>query len=144
VFEEAMHQQSCTLVGNELWQACNVETLESGAKRFSNGFTTDAMPDPVATLEIVEIQPNLKEMILSYQVAIPITPTIAHRHAMDVFPPRLFRYEEECRFLNRRARLTNCRRRGDDGRHRHRRHVAGTMTHANQDCHWNIAFMLTM
>ena len=32
------------------------------------------MPDPVATLEIVEIQPNLKEMTLHYQVADPENP----------------------------------------------------------------------
>ena len=34
---------------------CTVTTLESGAKSYSNRFTDVAMPDPVATLEIVEI-----------------------------------------------------------------------------------------
>jgi len=102
VFEEAMREQSCTLVGNEMWRECRVETLESGVKRYGNGFTTDAMPDPVATLEIKEIQPNLREMILSYEVVDPQDPGnmlidvdwTAFRHANS-------NYEEECRFLNK-------------------------------------------
>ena len=102
VFEEAMHEQSCTLVGNEMWRECNVETLQNGAQRFSTRFVSDAMPDPVATLEIVEIQPNLKEMILSYEVADPNNPNemlidtqwTSFRHAFS-------NYEEECQFLNK-------------------------------------------
>ena len=35
VFEEAMHEQSCTVVGNEMWQECIVTTLDSGAKAYS-------------------------------------------------------------------------------------------------------------
>lgn len=97
-----MHEQSCTLVGNEMWQECTVTTLESGAKSYSNRFTDVAMPDPVATLEIVEIQPNLREMILSYQVTDPNNPNemlidsqwTSFRHAFS-------NYEEECQFLNK-------------------------------------------
>ena len=97
-----MHEQSCTVVGNEMWQECIVTTLDSGAKAYSNRFTSSAMPDPVATLEIIEIQPNLKEMILTYEAVDPGNPNellidtqwTSFRHAFS-------NYEEECRFLNK-------------------------------------------
>ena len=102
LFEEAMHEQSCTLVGNEMWDECQVETLENGTKRYSNYFTTDAMPDPYAQLEIIEVQPNMKEMLLTYEVVDPDNPNellvdsfwSSFRHAFS-------NYEEECRFLNK-------------------------------------------
>ena len=74
--------------------------LENGARRFSNFFTSDAMPDPVAKLEIVEVQPNLKELILHYEVTNPDTGEVSTtewtrpRHSYS-------NYEEECRFLNK-------------------------------------------
>lgn len=95
-----MYQQSCTLTGNPQWTACTVETLDNGTRRFSNFFTTDAMPDPVAHLEIVEVQPNLKELILHYEITNPDTGAVSKtewtrpRHAFS-------NYEEECRFLNK-------------------------------------------
>lgn len=95
-----MYQQSCTLTGNPQWAPCNVEELENGAHRYSNFFTTDAMPDPIAHLEIVEIQPNLKEMTLHYEVTNPDTGEVTEtvwirpRHAFS-------NYEEECQFLNK-------------------------------------------
>ena len=99
-FQEAMYQQSCTLTGNEQWPECRVETLENGTRRFSNFFTTDAMPDPVARLVITEVQPNLKEYVLHYEVTNPDTGETSNtewirpRHAFS-------NYEEECRFLNK-------------------------------------------
>ncbi len=87
-------------MGDPQWAECRVETLENGARRFSNFFTTDAMPDPVARLEIVEAQPNLKELILHYEVTNPDTGDVTNtewvrpRHAFS-------NYEEECRFLNK-------------------------------------------
>jgi len=102
LFEEALHEQSCTLVGNEMWDECRVEVLENGTKRYGNYFTDEAMPDPDVTLEIVETQPNLKEYILHYLVANPDNPSemlidtewVMPRHADS-------NYEEECRFLNK-------------------------------------------
>jgi hypothetical protein len=101
-FEHAMFQQSCTLVGNEMWDTCRVTTLDSGAKQYGNFFTSDAMPDPFATLEILEVQPNLKELVLHYEVVNPDNPNellidtswTSFRHADS-------NYEEECRFLNK-------------------------------------------
>jgi hypothetical protein len=60
------------------------------------------MPDPQARLEIVEAHPNLKELILHYEVANPDAPDeppiesewVRPRHADS-------NYEEECRFLNK-------------------------------------------
>jgi len=100
LFQTAMYQQSCTLVGNPQWAECRVETQENGTRRFSNFFTSDAMPDPVAQLVIAEVQPNLKELILHYEVTNPDTGETTNtewrrpRHAFS-------NYEEECRFLNK-------------------------------------------
>jgi len=99
-FQTAMYQQSCTLTGDPQWSECKVETLDNGTRRFSNFFTTDAMPDPVAHLEIVEIQPNLKDLILHYEITNPDTGDVSTtewvrpRHAFS-------NYEEECTFLNK-------------------------------------------
>jgi quinol-cytochrome oxidoreductase complex cytochrome b subunit len=101
-FQSALRQQSCTLVGNPMWDECDVEVLENGTKRYGNFFTDDAMPDPEVTLEIEEKQPNLKEYILHYQVVDPDNPSemlidvkwVRPRHADS-------NYEEECRFLNK-------------------------------------------
>jgi len=87
-------------VGNPQWPECKVSVLENGTRRFSNFFTTDAMPDPVARLEIHEIQPNLKELTLHYEITDPDTGQVntaewtRPRHAFS-------NYEEECRFLNK-------------------------------------------
>ena len=102
LFETAMHEQSCTLVGNAMWDECTVETLENGDKRYSNYFTSNAMPDPDARLVIEESHPNLKELILVYEVKDPEAPDellietewVRPRHAWS-------NYEEECRFLNK-------------------------------------------
>ena len=100
LFQSAMYQQSCTLVGNPQWPECKVSVLENGTRRFSNFFTNDAMPDPVAHLEIEEIQPNLKELTLHYEITDPDTGQVnttewtRPRHAYS-------NYEEECRFLNK-------------------------------------------
>ncbi|HMT20833.1 MAG TPA: hypothetical protein PKE20_06230, partial [Promineifilum sp.] len=100
-FQSAMYQQSCTLVGDPQWAECRVETNEDGTHRYSNFFTDSAMPDPIATLEIEEVHPNLKELILHYSVTNPDTgevveavPWVRPRHADS-------NYEEECRFLNK-------------------------------------------
>lgn len=100
LFQSAMYQQSCTLVGNPQWPECKISVLENGTRRFSNFFTNDAMPDPVAHLEIEEIQPNLKELTLHYEITDPDTGQVnttewtRPRHAYS-------NYEEECRFLNK-------------------------------------------
>ena len=91
---------SCTLYRQYLqWEVCKVDVLENGTRRFSNFFTSDAMPDPVAKLEIVEVQPNLKELILHYEGPtrmgeVSTTEWTRPRHAFS-------NYEEECRFLNK-------------------------------------------
>lgn len=99
-FQAAMYQQSCTLTGDPQWDECRVTVLENGTRRFGNFFTSDAMPDPVARLEIHEVQPNLKELILHYEITNPDTGEVNFtewkrpRHAFS-------NYEEECRFLNK-------------------------------------------
>jgi hypothetical protein len=99
-FQEAMYQQSCTLVGDPQWDECDVEVLDNGTRRFSNFFTTDAMPDPVAHLEIHEMQPNLKEMILRYEVTNPDTGEVTETEWVRPLHA-LSNYQEECRFLNK-------------------------------------------
>jgi hypothetical protein len=102
LFEHAMAEQSCTLTGNEMWTECTVTVLESGDKRYSNGFTSDAMPDPIARLTITDVQPNLRQMTLTYEVADPDNPD---EMLIDTSWPALrhadSNYEEECQFLNK-------------------------------------------
>src|SRR5690606_23173702 len=100
MFQNTMYQQSCTLVDDPQWTPCDIEVLENGTRRFSNFFTTDAMPDPVARLEIKEVQPNLKELILHYEITNPDTGEVSNTEW--VMPRHAFsNYEEECRFLNK-------------------------------------------
>jgi len=100
LFQSAMYQQSCTNTGNSQWDTCRVDVLDNGTHRYRNFFTKDAMPDPVATLIVKEIQPGLKELTLRYQITNPDTGVtsapewIRWRHADS-------NYEEECRFLNK-------------------------------------------
>ena len=105
-FEEAMYLHSCRLNGNPRldieWDECEVETLENGDKRYANFFADSVMPDPYAELQIRQIQQDLLELTLYYEVVDPDNPDeflvnsrwVAYRHANS-------NYEEECRFANK-------------------------------------------
>lgn len=105
-FREAMYQYSCELNGNPAlpidWDNCRVETLPDGGKRYGNFFKPSVMVDPYAELRIREVQPNLSELTLVYQVVDSDNPDeflvnttwVSYRHADS-------NYEEECRFLNK-------------------------------------------
>jgi hypothetical protein len=102
MFEEAMYKQSCTLVGNPMWDACDVTVLESGEKRYSNFFTDDAMPDPFAQLVIEHNQEDLLSMRLLYEVEEPDNPDrMRVSTEWELFRHYDSNYEEECQFLNK-------------------------------------------
>jgi hypothetical protein len=95
-----MYQQSCTLTGDPQWDECDVEELDSGAHRYGNFFTDSAMPDPVARLVIEDKQPNLKELVLHYEITDPDTGEVTETEWAR--PIHAFsNYQEECRFLNK-------------------------------------------
>jgi ubiquinol-cytochrome c reductase cytochrome b subunit len=101
-FEDLMFLYSCTVSGNPNLEECNVQTLESGQKRYGNFFKDSVMVDPYAELRVREIQPGLAELKLYFQVRNPENPDellvdetwIKYRHATSG-------YEEECRFINK-------------------------------------------
>lgn len=102
LFEDAMHKRSCTLVGNEMWDECDVTVLENGEKRYGNYFTDDAMPDPYAELIIEQAQPNLLSLQLHYEVVNPDDPnTLLIESEWERFRHADSNYEEECRFANK-------------------------------------------
>ncbi len=102
MFEEAMHKRSCTLVGNEMWDECDVTVLDSGEVRYGNYFTDIAMPDPYAELIIEEAQPNLLSLQLHYEVVDPEDPnTLLIESEWERFRHADSNYEEECRFANK-------------------------------------------
>jgi hypothetical protein len=101
-YYEAMHRHSCSVIGDQQWDACDVTTLESGDKQYSNYFSDTAMPDPYTELRVEDVQPNLRRMVLHYEVANPDNPDelmidsewVIYRHAGSL-------YEEECRYANK-------------------------------------------
>ena len=102
MFEEAMHKQSCTLVGNPEWDDCTVTTLDSGEKRYANYFTDDAMPDPQAQLVIENNQEDLLSLTLKYNVPEPDNPDALRVDSeWELFRHYDSNYEEECQFLNK-------------------------------------------
>ncbi len=97
-FAEAMEERSCTLKGDPKYDECEV----TGEGRWGNYFTSDAMPDPTASLRIEEFQPNMLKLTLTFQAVNPDNPSellidsepTAYRHHDS-------NYEEECRFVNK-------------------------------------------
>jgi quinol-cytochrome oxidoreductase complex cytochrome b subunit len=103
-YEEAMAKHSCTLKGDPNLQACKVEQLESGDKKYTVGINNkEAMPDPYAELRVKEVQEGLLELNLYYEVTDPDNPGdyllisddwIKYKHIDS-------NYEEECSFANK-------------------------------------------
>jgi quinol-cytochrome oxidoreductase complex cytochrome b subunit len=97
-FAAAMERRSCTLRGDPQYDTCE----ETGEERWGNYFTSNAMPDPTASLRIEELQPNLMQLTLFFQAANPNNPDellidsapVSYRHHDS-------NYEEECRFVNK-------------------------------------------
>jgi hypothetical protein len=97
-FAAAMERRSCTLTGDPKYDECEV----TGEDRWGNYFTTNAMPDPTASLRIRQLQPNLKELMLMFESVNPSNPDellidsapVSYRHSDS-------NYEEECRFVNK-------------------------------------------
>jgi hypothetical protein len=67
------------------------ECEDLGDGKYANNFTDSAMADPVATLIIQEIQPEMVKLTLVVQGK---DPWVKYRHADS-------NYEEECRFVNK-------------------------------------------
>ncbi|MFQ5420661.1 MAG: cytochrome bc complex cytochrome b subunit, partial [Anaerolineae bacterium] len=94
-FGAAMYRHSCTLTGNDQYDACEGDTGS-----YHNSSRNPAMPDPIAQLEVEEIQPGLKRLTLHFESVDAntgektINSTAGYRHAES-------NYEEECRFLNK-------------------------------------------
>ncbi len=103
-YEEAMATHSCTLKGDPDLQACKVELLESGEKKYTVGINNkEAMPDPYTELRIQEAQDDLLELNLYYEVPDPENPGeylfisddwIKYKH-------RDSNYAEECSYANK-------------------------------------------
>jgi quinol-cytochrome oxidoreductase complex cytochrome b subunit len=103
-YEEAMARHSCTLKGDPNLQACKVEHLESGDKKYTVGINNkEAMPDPYAELRVQEAQEGLLELNLYYEVTDPDNPGdyllisddwIKYKHIDS-------NYEEECSYANK-------------------------------------------
>ncbi len=94
-FGTAMFEHSCTLTGNPDYDSC---VGEPG--NYKNSSRKLAMPDPIASLIVEEIQPGLKRLTLRFESVDAktgeqtINETTSYRHADS-------NYEEECRFLNK-------------------------------------------
>lgn len=103
-FEEAMFTHSCTVTGNEEFRECGIEELESGDVRYTVGINNKtAMPDPYAELRVTQIQDDLLELRLYFEVVDPNNPEeflilsddwVKYRH-------RDSNYAEECTYLNK-------------------------------------------
>jgi quinol-cytochrome oxidoreductase complex cytochrome b subunit len=103
-YEEALATHSCTLKGDPNLQACKVERLESGDKKYTVGINNkEAMPDPYAELRVKEAQDGLLELNLYYEVTDPDNPGeylmisedwIKYKHIDS-------NYDEECSFANK-------------------------------------------
>jgi hypothetical protein len=87
-FEAAMNRRSCNVNGDRWDDECKI-TERGQDKQYSNGFTSEAMPDPTAFLQIEEEQHNLKKLIMHFNVIDPDDPDnvlvdypwVAFRHA---------------------------------------------------------------
>jgi quinol-cytochrome oxidoreductase complex cytochrome b subunit len=87
-FEAAMNRHSCNLNGDRWKDECDVEQLENGTSSYGNSFTSNAMPDPSATLIIEQDQWNVKRLILHFEAVDPDDPgsnlidfdQVAYRH----------------------------------------------------------------
>jgi ubiquinol-cytochrome c reductase cytochrome b subunit len=101
-FERLMFLYSCTVTGDDRFEACDVQTLPNGDKRYGNFFKPAVMVDPYAELRVTEIQPGLAELKLYFRVEDPENPGqllvdetwIKYRHSASG-------YEEECRYINK-------------------------------------------
>ncbi len=107
-YEEAMFRYSCTIDGNPNlpleWEPCQITQTQSGANRYTNSFTTDAMPDPYAELRISQRQSNMMKITLTYLVEDPQNPgkyLIDSKDSIYNYRHEDSNYEEECRFLNK-------------------------------------------
>jgi hypothetical protein len=97
-FAAALERRSCTLTGDPKFDECEV----TGDDRWGNYFTSNAMPDPSASLRIRELQPELLELTLLFEAVNPNNPDkllidsapVSYRHHDS-------NYEEECRFVNK-------------------------------------------
>lgn len=93
-YAAALQRHSCTLPGGTVKKIGTYEIDEcedNGDGTYSNYFTDSAMPDPVATLVIEEVQEELVQLTLNVQGT---DPWVKYRHAHA-------NYEEECRFVNK-------------------------------------------
>ncbi len=89
-YQAAMGRHSCTLQGNPELDKCKSE----GTGRYSNNSRNTAMLDPISTLTIEEIQPNLSTLTLRFEATGVDLDWTSWRHADS-------NYEEECRFVNK-------------------------------------------
>ncbi len=90
----ALQRHSCTLPNGSVKKIGTYEIDEcedNGDGTYSNYFTDSAMPDPVATLIIEEVQKEMVQLTLYVQGT---DPWVKYRHAHA-------NYEEECRFVNK-------------------------------------------
>jgi hypothetical protein len=51
-----------------------VTTLDNGEAQYANSFTTDAMPNPTASLIITQDQHDVKRLVLHFSVEDPDNP----------------------------------------------------------------------
>ncbi len=110
-FAHAVGNQSCTLNGtNTHWAECKFDTVDEDDnpipwedRRLDNGFTENAMPDPVASLKIEEIQPGLKKLTLIFRVENPGIPGEYRIDNADwvTFIHKDANYVDECRYPNK-------------------------------------------
>jgi ubiquinol-cytochrome c reductase cytochrome b subunit len=90
-YEAAMNRRSCNLNGDRWQDECRARELETGEVKYSNTFTDDAMPDPLATLIIEPQQFDMKRLTLHIEVSDPENldelaidyDGVAYRHALS-------------------------------------------------------------
>jgi hypothetical protein len=83
-----MNRRSCNVDGGRWDDDCEQTVLNDGTVRYGNSFTSEAMPDALATLVIEQGQHDMKRLILQFEAPDPQDPTnplvdyerVAYRH----------------------------------------------------------------
>ena len=89
-YQASLERHSCTVKDDPQWDECKAE----GSGRYTNSSRNAAMLDPISTLTIEEIQPNLSTLTLHFEATGVDLDWTSWRHADS-------NYEEECRFVNK-------------------------------------------
>ncbi|MDX1662893.1 MAG: hypothetical protein R3272_03805, partial [Candidatus Promineifilaceae bacterium] len=110
-FEHAMQNRSCwypdgiydeedlELYHFDEYEECDIETRGEEV-RFSNSFTDEAMPNPIALLYIDDFQHNMRRVTLVFEVPDPDNPErFLYEYTRTGYRHELSNYESETRLL---------------------------------------------